>query len=489
MQDWEVAEVTDPRKIRPAVPAEELVAEVNDLMRLAAERGIAARSARGRGAVATTQHPDIPDITELLSDDLRSILEDEVVLTVAPDESGGILDWELEREIVKKALIGLKAERLRKLAVELRLDKRGSRVDLAERIARVYRYDPQEIAQLVLDNEEEPEPERGHADRVFPLAEPNVVEKVVERLTLILGRFVRVGVARWFVFDDLQQQGTRLTLHGTLLTYKTFVSTESETDEAEDAEDADDAVVEVARLNASPSESKVTITMVDGRRALRVQANAVSPARAAARALEAATDVRLLGYVPYTSQSFEGALGTFAPQTIFMLDFVDNRLATAQAMDPNLTVARFEMERDTATTATDEGDRPTLREVRFEGDHLLDSVAACRLIAIDVRALIELSLRVSFTEAEPARFPVRIGLERDHATVLTGFGAQQPTASAALHRNLVRAVERAFDEGVANGKRLESLAERIAAFARANEEAEHATMLKAGDEDDDGDEA
>jgi len=170
-----------------------------------------------------------------------------------------------------------------------------------------------------------------------------------------------------------------------------------------------------------------------------------------------------------------------------MLDLIDNRLAAASATEPNLTVARFQMERDPSDARSEEGDRPTLREVRFEGDHLLDSVVACRLIAIDARALLDLSLRVSFTDAGPelARFPVRIGLERDHAIVVTGYGRHQPRASANLHRGLMRAVERAFEEGVVNAKRLESLAERISAFARGNQEAEHATMLKPDDADDD----
>jgi hypothetical protein len=184
--------------------------------------------------------------------------------------------------------------------------------------------------------------------------------------------------------------------------------------------------------------------------------------------------------VPFSSEAFEGALGTFAPQTIFMLDLIDNRLVAAGATDPNLTVARFQMDKDSVAVGGLEGDRPAVREVRFEGDHLLDSVAACRLIAIDARALIDLSLRVTFNEAkgESARFPVRIGLERDHAVVLTGFGAQQPAMSVTLHHSLVRAVERAFDDGVASAGRLEVLAERIAAFARANRETEHATMLR-----------
>jgi hypothetical protein len=165
---------------------------------------------------------------------------------------------------------------------------------------------------------------------------------------------------------------------------------------------------------------------------------------------------------------------------VFVLDFLDNRLGEADASEPNLTVARFEMERRDEVSAG-EGNRPTVREVRFEGDHLLDSIAACRMIALEGRALIDLSLRVSFGSAapEPARFPLRLSLERDHALLLTGFGAMQPEASANLHRNVVRAVERALDQGIADVKRVESLAQRIDEFARANQEATHATMLQA----------
>ena len=162
-----------------------------------------------------------------------------------------------------------------------------------------------------------------------------------------------------------------------------------------------------------------------------------------------------------------------------MLDILDNRLAKAQAFDANLTVARFELDRRNAELEA-EGDRPRVKEVRFEGDHLLDSLAACRLIAVDGRALIDLSMRVSFgpTDPEAARFPVRIHLDRDHALVLTGFGRNRPELSADLHRGVVRAVEREFEDGVANVRQLELLAERISKFARSDSEANRATMLR-----------
>src|SRR5262249_45411912 len=151
-----------------------------------------------------------------------------------------------------------------------------------------YKYDKQEIAQLILDNEEEPEADRGHADRMFPLAEPIELGPTIDRLTLVVGRFVRVGVARWFLIERLEEFAKRLTVEGTLHTYRTFVSTELEEDEAVEADESGtvEDPTEVARLDATPTDIPVKITVVDGRRSLRVHANSVTTARAATRALE-----------------------------------------------------------------------------------------------------------------------------------------------------------------------------------------------------------
>jgi len=150
--------------------------------------------------------------------------------------------------------------------------------------------------------------------------------------------------------------------------------------------------------------------------------------------------------LPMSNQAFEGPLGSFAPISVFMLDFIYNRLAKAHAFEPNLTVAQFAVDRREAGVSAEEGDRPRLKEVRFEGDYLLDSLAACQTIALEGRALIDLSLRASFGSQEPppARFPVRLSIERDHVLVLTGFGRSQPELSGDLQTNIIRAVERSF---------------------------------------------
>lgn len=472
MQRREVAEVSSREKPKELIPAEEISAEVDELLGYAFERAKAvSRRQPGRAPVRTTRK-DKPDISQLLRDELLVILEDEVAPAVEADPNRGILDWELQREVAKKALVGLKLDKLRQLAEQNRLDKRGRVEELAERIARAYRYDDREIAQLILKNEDEPEPERSHVDRIFPLVDPVEADSVLTQLERVNGRYVRVGVARWFVFEALERSGRALTLRGTLQSYKAFVTSESRPGGG----------VEAAKIGSSPSSTSVEIEVVDEVSGLRIRGASASASRAAANALEIATDCRRLGHLPFGMTSFSGPLGSFADSTVFMLDFIDNRLQAANVSDPNLTVARFEMERG-AGGSRSEHDRPMLREVRFEGDHLLDSVAACRLIAVEGRALIDLSLKGTLAAMDEGRFPIRLSLDRDHVMVLTGFGAHRPAMSAILQRALVRAVERALDQGVEKPRRLERLATRIDELARSNREVEKATMLR-GDEND-----
>ena len=479
------AEVSDP-KPKQVIAAEAIAAEVDALMQFAAERGrVAAQTGRRPGKAAgpvRTRRSDKPDISALLREDLMTELAQGVVTSVEPEAHGGLLDWEIQREVVKKALMNLGQARLRQIAKELRLDRRGKVEALAERVARAYRYDNHDIAQLILDNEEEPEPDRGHVDRLYPLVEPLDVASVEQRIDSVRGRFIRVGVARWFVFSDLERRSeTRLHVNGTLHTYRAYVVREEE-------EGDDDATVEVAVLQATPTITPIEIVVVDGATTLRVSGVGVYQSRSAAHAFESVTGTELRGSLPLDPGPTEGVLGTFAWSTVFMLELLQNRLPDEGLTERNVTVARFQMD-STVREETDEDDaRPALREVRFEGAWLADSVPACRFIAIEGRGLVDLSLRVAADGADDddPRYPVRVAIERDHVLVLTGFGRREPEGSVQLHSRLVRAVGRAIDEGVSHHTRLMRLAERMAERAASGADVERATML---DEDDEFDES
>jgi hypothetical protein len=451
------------------VPAEEFAADVASLLDFARKRGSEARDVRTDSPiqrVSTTKLPTKPDIRDALADELREVLEAEIVPAVETEDAD-LFEAERRREIQKKALLAVKRKRLSELARSLGLDKRGTSEDLAERIAKLLDYDDRQIAQLIVENVDEPEPERRFADRVFPVAESLDIERTAERLGWVLGRYLRIGVARWVIFEELKEdeEENSLFLKAALFSYAAHVET------------ADDAV----SLTATPSTSTIYLKLLADHSAVHIQHSGLNESRGALKALEAVSDIRRLGYLPFSTSGLGGALATFDQNTVVMLDLIYNRVPLAGATFPNLTTAKFRMERGEAQLeGQDDPDRPTLRSVRFEGRHLLDSIAACQLIAQDARALVDISMTAGVSlgsDEEELRFPIRFALEQDHVAVMTGFGLI-PQFAKDLHGKLIAEAESTIEDGIANLERLEDLAERIQAFSSSEVAPDRAKMLR-----------
>lgn len=447
---------------------EDILAEIDELLDLAKERGRAAREGDTGKRVLTTR-ADKANLDDFLRGELRQALEDEIVPATEADDTSGMLEWELRREITKKALIGLKLPTLRGVAAEKNLDKRGRAEDVAERIARFYKFDEQAIAQLILDAEDEPEPERGLADRLFPIDQPvKDLAGFLQDIRPVVHRYIRVGLARWFVLEDADDRNGALRLNGKIRSYRAHV--ESEGDEPQ--------------LGSSVIETPVGIEIRKDNSFLRLRRGNAAASRSAARAIESAGGLQLLGRLPIEQSHGGGRLATFEPRTVVMLDILHNRLGATIARSPNLTMARFEMSAQDDATENDDPDRPSLKAVRFEGSHLLDSVSACRLIAIDGRALVHLSLLVVANpdgSDEPGEFPIRISLDRDHATLVTGYGTR-PDLALRLHRELLAELEAAILQGATDPSALESFATRIHDLAQSGEASEKAVMLRSSDD-------
>lgn len=444
------------RTKRSLVRSENFANEVESLMTLARERGQASRHNRtGSDALPDGSHAE--ETHEFLTDRLRSILEDEV-LPVYP-EGEAFVDSEFHREVVKKALIGLRLETLREVAKARDVDARGNAEDVAEQIARLYRYDKAAIAQLILDNEEEPNAARAFETRIFTITRPVNVDGAQAKLDDVRERLVRTGVARWLAVDSLDRDGDRLSLEGRLRTYSAFV----------------DELGDEPTLSSAPTEKDIVLVLTDGVPEILTEEAGVHVARTAVRAIAAVLEVPLTSGLPI-GRSRSGNLAAFDDRTVLLLDVVYNRLAAIGVGAVNLTVARFMTEKGDAETqvAPDLADKHSLKAVRFEGDHLLDSPQACQLIALQGRGLVSLSLWLSapmlvanVKDAEPPWFPVRLSAEGDHVAVLTGFGRHQPELAGVVHRQIVDQVQKAVEEGVADAAALEALAETIFETARS----------------------
>lgn len=441
---------------KQVVPSEEFTSELHELLALARSEGARLRHARLQ-EVGEEERPRDPATSEVLSDRLRELLEDEFV--PAYPVRGGLIEGEFEREIQKKALVGLRLETLKKVAREEQLDERGGSEDLAERIARAYKFDDGEIARLILENVDEPTAETSHESRIFPVEDPIDVDVSLNRLRLVENRLVRTGVARWLEVDALDADATGISISGSLNTYRAYV------------DERDDEPV----LGSVPDPKRVKLRMKrDARVVFAEDANA-SVSRIAVRGVAAVIKNQLPDGLPI-AHPLKGAAATFDPRTAVLLDLIYVRMPSIGVRDHNLTIARFMTEKadKLAQTAPEEAREHALKAVRFEGNHVLRSPQACQFIAKQQRGLVDVSLRVEVPslgdeDGEPPWFPIRLTLEADHIGVMTGFGRYKPERSRQLHRLVIDQARAAVSDGPADLEALNRLAARIKEVAESGE--------------------
>ncbi len=433
---------------RRLASSEEIDAQVSDLMKFARERGKQIRDAH-KGRVYTLAHRLVPGDGELLASQLREALEDELVEAAPVTDEGGISPWELDHELMKKALVGLKLPGLRNVARRIGVGVSAKSETLAEAIARHYKWNEQEIARAILEEEGRLAPSlKGHHDRLVPLLHDPDINYVAEQLQMVLQRYVRIGIARWFVFDDLQAAGDSLQLSGSVRTYRAYV---------DDSE-------EEPRLGASPSERRIDIFLEAGKSVARIRRASQTDARSAMQALSLAGSVAAQGFVPLRATDGLNSWDlTFDRVTLFMLDLLGSRLRHQQLGNFDLNVARFRLSED-ADEGPEAGSVPSLEAVRFEGRHILDSTEACRLIAIEGRSLVSLSLNAELPprpDGTRALFPLHVSFDDWSVAVSTGLGRENLELSVAAHHALREAVSLEIEEGIADVRSLNELSERI----------------------------
>jgi hypothetical protein len=434
---------------------EQFETKLRELMALADERGEhAGRVAREAANAEAVYLEDAPDVNEWVEAALRRSLEDEIVIAepvgaeAAPGEDF-IQLGERELEVAKRALARLKLPQLSRVAVSVGLDPRGSHGDLVDRIARSYYDDPAEVARLILTHEEA-RAERGLIDRLYPLRIGiDDLANAASTLQRLSGRYIRVGVARWFVYADCQTQSDGLWINGFFRSYDADAKREGDAFE----------------LVSVPSDAVVSARLRGNQDFLEVRGRGETESRAILTAVEWATSLRRSPGLQLRVEGIDGDLMRWDQRSIFMLYFLDRVLPDSGIDILNLTSARFE-------SAVEPGfaRRPTVRSVALQGQHLLSSKAACELL-MEGRALVELSLDLRFRPQPEVEwiFPVRFSLARDHATVLTGFGSNLPESAAVLHRDLSRRLRQSLIAGAHVDTRLQALARRVIERARSSE--------------------
>jgi hypothetical protein len=446
------------RELKPILRIEDLEAQVRRLAETMAEAGkeasaeIRARSSK-TGKVFRTVPVD-RDIEAFIEAAVRA-LEDEIAVaeeTVAPAETGEdfIQQSEKDVEIAKRALAQLKLPQLRRLADDVGLAARGNQEEIVDRIARNYQDDPTEIARLVL-RYEEARPERGLIDRIFAVTQQmDDPSGAAERFESLRGRYIRVGIARWFVFGRARVDENGFWLEGLYRSYSADAKREGEAFE----------------LVSVPTDATATARLRPDQRFLEVRARGDAESNAIVKAIEWGTKLRHAERFTLDVAASSGSMMGWDPRSVFLLHFLDRRLPDNALRIVNLTSARFE------TAAAERGfsRRPSVQSVALHGQHLLSSKQACELLA-DGRALVEVSLDVLYRPSAETELvlPIRVAIAADHVSLLTGFGTSSPEVAAGLHREVMRRLRAELSQGVVTDERLQTLANRIVARARSNE--------------------
>lgn len=446
----------------PIVRLEDIDQRLERLAKTLAEEGRrvgeaaqAKRLAAGK-VVRTIETPSFAD--EFLAE-AREALEDEIDIARPADFEDDIEPGERDREIGKKALAVLKLDQLRKVASYQELDYRGEKEEVIERIVRALDADWGKIARLVLENEE-PRPERGVADRLFPILGTTVNVNAAHRVLLnYADRYIRTGIARWFVFGTSDPRGERLWLDGTFRTYR-----------VDPIADDDDFF----ELNTVPDALPVRVRLDEGGMFVQTRAPGTTESRAAARAIMKVLGLRPSPGLPIDTTPRGGALMRWDQRSVFMAAFLQNELNRDGIEVLNLTSAHFE----TGEPTTGEDLRPNVRSVRLEGAHLLDSKTAGELL-VDGRGLVGISLLVRFRPNRDERFvlPIQISLEREHVAILTGYGTERHEVALDLQRELVKRVKSAFGSSLRNEPELNRMATEMERVLREAEPIERARFF------------
>ncbi len=457
------------------IRSEDLDDHLRRILETSAEFGrLAERGAQETdNRIVVRRLPDKPDLSEALFDRLRDALEDEVVVAKPATGEAVIEEREEEREIAKRALAHIRLPQLRGIAEELNLAKGGTLDDVADRIVRAFRGDRAEIARLVVTYESEPPPERRFTTRLFQIWEASTdVGTTLERVQLFAHRYIRTGIARWFIINDVTQAARAMLMKGTFRFYRA------------DATEQDEEYT----LWADPDSASARLRLRANETSVEVEATGDRESRAIMTAFQHASGLRWRDTLPVSRRAPEGELQGWEPRSVVMVDLLNARFGSNSIEIFNLNVAGFET--GSEPTDYDDSTRPSVRSVRFQGRHLLDSRTACELL-VQGQGLVELGALVRFqADAESSYIlPMTLRLERDHAKVMTGFGANPALAARDLHDVVVKGVRRSLREGLMDEEALRRLAQEIRSRAEQEEPVSRATIFAPAVVDDDPDAA
>jgi hypothetical protein len=443
---------------RPVIGSEQLDAELHDLVEEAARYGKRAeRAAVQAGESAGPSGREPTDPTHLVTG-LREALEDEVTVAHVVGGESEIEPTEQDHEIAKRALVHIRLQTLRQIAKDLGVPETGNLDAVTDAIAHELRADKEAIAELVVRYEDEPAPERNLTSRLFQLREdPDDLPALSQRLVYITGRYIRTGIARWFIVRSVDATQALLRLEGIFRFFRA------------DAAQFDEDLT----LTAHEQNAAARLVLRAGEPVAEIEAKGEAESKALMAAFEGASSMHRREVLAPAIEPLRGQLATWHTHSVFLVDLLHSRFRDRNIEILDLNTAGFKTERRDRGSAAgeDEESRPRIRSVRFEGRHLLDSRPACELLSAG-QQLVQLGMTVRFQPdgAEEYLLPLTVKMAADHVVVIVGFGVVSPKIAQKLRSVVTAGVRRELRSGLADPPGLERLARQVRERADAEQD-------------------
>lgn len=443
-----------------------LVSSISQLIELSVSAGeLSAEEGKTAGEDFLVP-PGNPELVEDARAALEELLATDINFAAAAEGDAGreIAEAERELEISKSALLRLRMRELRSIAEAEELPLLREKEALAAAIVRKYKASRSEIAELVLDKLGD-NPETGHSTHLLPLAEDPDLETVRVRLDQLKGHYLRLEVAHWLVFTSTASDGGKARFEGELRYYD--VAAQREGGAAEIAARQRRAAVEV-RLQKG-----IQWAEVDGRNLTEI--------RRMRSAFGRALDVQTQPAIPVILPSLEGDAATLDRHTLLVLRILETGLRDEFIDYASFTAAEFAKPKVEGSEA--DPMRPTVRQVKLSGQHILSSTDACRLIANEGQRMATVEFKARFRQdlKGPTHLSsVKLSLAPDQATVMTSYGGDSKM-SRRLHDEIVKRLRVALDRGVEEPAELDGIVKQIVDRARETGEVETVDILAPAD--------
>jgi hypothetical protein len=457
------------RRGKAVISSGQLDAELRELVAEAARQGKRAEQAAvDAGVEALPGRRKAADLEQTVAE-IREALEEEVTIAHDLEVGSGIEPTEQELEIAKRALVHIKLPTLRQIARELHLPDGGNLDAVTDVIARNLRCDKEAIAELVIRHEDEDAPPRDITSRLFQLwEEPDDLQGLAQRLDYICDRYIRTGIARWFIVRKVKATPQQLRLDGVFRYIRA------------DAAQFDEDLT----LTADEQNAPARLTLRVGEPIAQVESKGEPEAKALLAAFEGSSSMRRRKTLTPAMEVLRGRLATWHLHSVFLVDLLQSRFGAPDLDILDLSVATFRTERGVRRMPSEEEERrPGITSVRFEGRHLLDSRPACELLSAG-QQLVQLGMTVRFSPdgGEDFVLPLSVKLASDHVVVVTGFGVVSPQVSQKLHSTVAAGIRDALRRGIADPPALERLARQVGERAEGEEDPSRPTIFGPGDD-------